>query len=176
MDGNFWVFGYGSLIWQPGFAYEEARAARLHGWHRAMCILSTHYRGTPEAPGLVLGLDRGGSCKGIAFRVAPELAEAVRQYLHDREMITQVYAPRTSPLCLDDGRKVAGYMFPVRRDHQQYVGGLTPEQAVALIRQGQGHGGSSRDYLANTVHHLETLGLPDPALRRLLRMVDQAVL
>jgi cation transport protein ChaC len=172
MDGNFWVFGYGSLIWRPDFAFEEAQPARLHGWHRSMCLYSTHYRGTPEVPGLVLGLDRGGSCRGLAFRIAHDQAQAVRQALHDREMVTNAYAPCLLPLRLADGRHVRGYSFPIRRDHPQYAGRLPLEQAVALIRQGVGGSGTSRDYLAATVTHLELLGLPDPSLRRLLRAVD----
>jgi cation transport protein ChaC len=172
MDGNFWVFGYGSLIWQPGFDFEESMPATLHGWHRAMCILSTHYRGCPQTPGLVLGLDRGGCCRGMAFRLAAERAEEIRQYLYDREMITQVYTPRFAPLRLTDGRRVSGYLFTARRDHAQYSGALSPERAVALIRQGIGSGGTSRDYLASTVEHLERLGIRDAALERLLHRVD----
>jgi glutathione-specific gamma-glutamylcyclotransferase len=174
MDGDqpFWVFAYGSLIWQPGFAYEEALPGRLHGWHRAMCILSFHYRGQPEAPGLVLGLDRGGSCRGLAYRVAGDQAETVREYLHQREMISGVYQPRLAPVNLADGRTVPGYVFITRRDHEQYAGRLALEQAAGLIRQGKGSRGSARDYLASTVAHLEALGLADHALTRLLQRVD----
>ncbi|HLN25575.1 MAG TPA: gamma-glutamylcyclotransferase [Patescibacteria group bacterium] len=172
MDGNFWVFGYGSLIWRPGFEFEESTTATLHGWHRAMCILSTLYRGSAREPGLVLGLDRGGSCRGVAFRIAAGKAEAIRQYLYDREMITQVYTPRFAPLRLADGRRVSGYLFTARRDHVQYSGPLSPDQAVALIRQGAGSGGTCRDYLASTVEHLERLGIRDAALARLLHRVD----
>jgi cation transport protein ChaC len=172
MVEDFWVFGYGSLIWRPGFDYEEAVQGILRGWHRAMCILSTRYRGCPEAPGLVLGLDHGGSCRGVAYRVAAERAAAVYKYLDDREMISGVYQPRFAPVTLVDGRQVPGYVFIARRDHRQYAGPLPPERAVALIRQGKGQEGSSRDYLANTVTHLEALGLHDKTLRQLLRLVD----
>lgn len=173
MDENFWVFAYGSLIWQPGFAYEEAVRARLFGWHRSMCILSVHYRGRPEAPGLVLGLDRGGSCRGLAYRVASHQAEAVRTYLHERELVTGVYRPCTLPVVLADGSRTPAYVFVARRDHHQYAGPLSTERAARLIRQGCGRTGSSRDYLASTISHLDALGLGDEHLRRLLHLVDQ---
>ncbi len=171
-DDDFWVFAYGSLIWRPGFDYVETSKATLCGWHRAMCILSTHYRGCAETPGLVLGLDRGGSCRGLAYRVAGEEATTVQCYLHDREMVTGVYQPKFIRLKLEDGRQVPGYVFVARRDHAQYAGLLSPDAAARLIRQGNGFTGSSRDYLANTVTHLESLGLHDEALRRLLYLVD----
>lgn len=172
MEDDFWVFAYGSLIWRPGFNFEEARPAILRGWHRAMCILSTHYRGCPDAPGLVLGLDRGGSCRGLAYRIAPTNASSVRQYLHEREMITGVYDPRFTPVNLADGRRVPAYVFIAKRSHTQYAGPLSPSAAAALIRQGKGCTGSCRDYLATTVAHLDALGLPDKALHTLLHMVD----
>lgn len=167
-----WVFAYGSLIWHPGFPFEEALPARLHGWHRAMCILSVHYRGQPDMPGLVLGLDRGGCCRGLAYRVAASEAVAVCRYLHEREMVNGVYQPRVVPVNLADGRRVAGYVFIARRDHSQYAGPLGLDRAARLIRQGCGLRGSSRDYLASTVAHLDALGLGDQALHRLLRHVD----
>lgn len=172
--GDFWVFAYGSLIWQPGFDFAEVGKATLCGWHRAMCILSTHYRGCAERPGLVLGLDHGGRCRGLAYRIAPENAEAVRTYLHEREMIGGVYIPKFIRLRLQDGRDVEGYVFVARRDHPQYAGHLSHERAARLIRQGRGCTGSSRDYLASTVAHLDRLGLHDRALRRLLELVDES--
>ncbi|MGE5504914.1 MAG: gamma-glutamylcyclotransferase, partial [Actinomycetota bacterium] len=114
------MFAYGSLMWRPDFDHAEARPARLLGWHRALCILSTHYRGCPERPGLVLGLDRGGSCVGRAFRVEADKAEAVLRLLHEREMITNVYQPRFLPVTLDDGRRVPAWSFIVDRRHRQY--------------------------------------------------------
>lgn len=171
-DGDFWVFAYGSLIWNPGFAFEERAIATLRGWHRAMCILSTHYRGCEEAPGLVLGLDHGGSCRGLAYRVAPRDVSAVRHYLDGRELISGVYRPGFIPVTLKDGRRVPAYVYVAKRHHPQYAGRQTPDQAADLIRRGTGSRGSSRDYLASTVAHLDALGLPDPTLRRLLRLVD----
>lgn len=169
---EFWVFGYGSLMWRPDFDHLEVRTAVVHGWHRTMCILSTRYRGTPEAPGLVLGLDRGGTCRGRAFRVAADRIDAVKHILHEREMITNVYEPRMMPARLDDGRRVIAYSFVARRDHPQYVGRLSPEAAACYIRAGCGAKGACRDYLVNTVRHLEELGIRDANLSRLLSLVD----
>lgn len=173
MPQGFWVFGYGSLMWNPGFVYEEACTARLFGWRRSMCILSTHYRGVPGAPGLVLGLDRGGSCRGLAFRVAEENAEKTRAFLHEREMLGNVYIPREGVLRLDDGRRVPGSFYTARRTSPFYAGALSPEQAAVLIRRGVGSRGTSRDYLASTVAQLERLSVVDGALARLLCLVDR---
>ncbi len=166
-----WVFAYGSLMWRPDFPFAEACRAHLGGWHRAMCILSTQYRGTPQNPGLVLGLDRGGSCIGRAFRVEAERWIEACRMLHAREMLTGVYRPRFLRARLDDGRKVPAYAFIADRTHRQYWRGGA-EAAVALIRQGVGEMGSARDYLANTVRNLDDLGLADGDLHRLLRAVD----
>lgn len=173
MDGNFWVFGYGSLMWRPGFAYIDRQPATLFGWHRSMCIFSTIYRGCPDKPGLVLGLDRGGCCRGIAFRVADDMAKDVRQYLYDREMVTEVYTPRFAQARLADGSEVAAYIFTVRKDHEQYAGRLPHAEAAQLIRQGHGKGGSSRDYLAQTVAHMTDLGIRTSDMHKLLAVVDR---
>jgi cation transport protein ChaC len=170
-EDGVWVFAYGSLMWRPDFVHVDMRPARLAGWHRAMCILSCHYRGSKECPGLVLGLDRGGSCAGRAFRVAGGCWAEVRDMLHAREMITGVYRPTFLKVRLDDGRRVPAYAFVAERHHPQYWRGA-PDQAAALIRQGMGCAGSSRDYLANTVSHLDQMGLAEGALHRLLRLVD----
>lgn len=168
---DFWVFAYGSLMWRPEFDYIEVRTAVIRGWHRAMCILSTRYRGQPDAPGLVLGLDRGGSCRGRAFRVDAGRADEVKAILHEREMITNVYKPRILPARLDDGRVVDAYGFVARRDHPQYVSGLSPEQAARLIRDAYGAKGPCREYLENTVRHLDELGIRDARMHRLLQAV-----
>ncbi len=166
------MFAYGSLMWRPDFEHEEARPARLAGYHRAMCILSNIYRGTDERPGLVLGLDRGGSCLGRAFRVAAGQAEAVRAKLYERELVTGVYFPRMLPVRLDDGRRVAALAFVADRRHVQYFPAGDPARAAALIRQGIGKAGTARDYLACTVEHLTALGIADGALHRLLALVE----
>lgn len=164
-----WVFAYGSLMWNPGFAFARQCRARLHGYHRAFCVYSHHYRGTPEQPGLVLGLDEGGLCDGIAFRVTEGEEAATLAYLWQREMISNVYRPLPLPVLLDEsGRQVAACAFVVDRDHAQYCTGLSLDQAAALIRRGSGRGGRNLDYLVNTVEHLDQLGIDDGALRRLL--------
>lgn len=169
---DFWVFAYGSLMWRPDFDHEEARPARLNGYHRAMCILSNIYRGTDACPGLVLGLDRGGSCRGRAFRVASHRAEAVRDKLYARELVTGVYFPRMVAVRLDDGRRVTALAFVADRNHVQYFPAGDLSRAVALIRQGTGRSGTSRDYLANTVEQLKVLGIADGAMHRLLALVE----
>lgn len=168
-----WVFAYGSLMWRPDFSPAETRAARLAGWHRAMCILSTVYRGTPERPGLVLGLDRGGSCLGRALRVEAAHWPAIKAMLDARELVTGVYRPRFLPVRLEDGRRVSAYAFVCDRGHAQYWSGEMDE-AVRLICQGRGSGGRARDYLASTVEHLSAQGITGGALHRLLARVDAA--
>ena len=175
---DLWVFGYGSLIWNPGFPHLEVRRARLHGYHRSLCIYSHVYRGTPERPGLVLGLDRGGSCEGLAFRVPESEAAEVMDYLYARELVTRVYLPRWLSLRLSlagrpAGDRIIAAGFVVDRDHLQYAGHLSPEQAAEMVVQGHGVGGACKDYVATTLHHLEALGLADGALRRILRAVER---
>ena len=165
---DFWVFGYGSLMWRPDFDYVEARTARAHGYHRALCIYSIRFRGTPKRPGLVFGLDRGGSCRGRAYRVAAENTEAVMAYLDDREMLNKVYEPKFLSACLDDGRRVSAYAFAARREHRQYAGKLPVERAAELICQGQGPHGSGLEYVTNTVRHLDENGIHDDFLHRVL--------
>ena len=171
---DFWVFGYGSLMWAPGFAHLEARPARVHGYHRALCVYSVAHRGTVERPGLVVGLDRGGSCLGRAFRVAAAEVEDVRAYLHERELVTHVYVPRTLAARLDDGRRVPAYGFIARRDHPQYTGTLPLDRTVDLVVQGCGDSGACLDYLRNTVRHLDDLGIADGPLHRVLAMAERA--
>lgn len=169
---DLWVFGYGSLIWNPGFPHLEVQRARLHGYHRSLCIYSHVYRGTPDCPGLVLGLDRGGSCEGLAFRVPEAEAAEVIDYLYARELVTQVYKPRWLTLRMGEG-KVRAAGFIVDRDHLQYAGQLSPEQAAEMVVQGHGVGGACKDYVATTLHHLESLGLADATLHRILRAVER---
>ena len=169
-DGDLWVFAYGSLMWRPGFDYVEARSALLRGYHREFCVYSHRHRGTPERPGLVLGLDRGGGCRGVAFRVAAANVGATIAYLAEREMANNTYAPRMLP-AETDGGCIAAYAFVVRRDHPQYAGKLPVDTAAALIMQGQGISGLNRDYLINTVKRLETLGFVDRRLHDLLAEV-----
>ncbi|MET4806984.1 cation transport protein ChaC [Limibacillus sp. MBR-115] len=169
---DYWVFGYGSLMWDPGFPHLEVRATRLHGFRRCFCVYSYNYRGTPERPGLVLGLDRGGSCWGLAYRVPRAEGAEVMAYLYEREMMTGVYIPRWLALKDDRGRSVTALGFVVDRHHKQYAGALSDSETAALICQGAGKRGACQEYLRNTVRHLEALGMHDRSLHRLLQLVE----
>lgn len=167
---DFWVFGYGSLMWHPGFPHLEVRQARLHGYHRRFCVYSHRYRGTPERPGLVLGLDRGGSCHGLAYKVPAAEGERVIDYLWEREMVTEVYIPRWLA-CVTEAGKVSALSFVVDAQHRQYTGRLSTEETARLIVQGHGQRGPCSEYLANTNDHLEALGIRDRHLRGLIAVV-----
>ena len=172
-DGDIWIFGYGSLMWRPEFPHSDFQPALLGGYHRALCVYSVRYRGTYDCPGLVLGLDRGGSCKGRALQVPRDRADEVFDYLHEREMMHNVYRPKWLPVKIPSGT-VQAYCFVVDRNHQQYTGKLDDAVAVKLIRQGQGKGGPCLEYLHSTIQHLDELGIPDGPLHRLSRLVDEA--
>jgi cation transport protein ChaC len=162
-----WVFGYGSLIWRPGFPFLERRTARLMGAHRALCVYSWVHRGTPEKPGLVLGLDRGGTCRGVAFRVAAEERKGVITYLREREQVTAVYLERMREIRFDDGSAAQALTFTVDRQHSQYAGKLDPDTEYRIVAQAAGQSGANRDYVINTATHLAELGIPDARLREL---------
>lgn len=163
---DLWVFGYGSLMWRPGFDFLERRAARLIGAHRALCVFSHVHRGTPERPGLVLGLDRGGSCHGIAFRIAASKRETTLAYLREREQITRVYLERIRPVDLLDELKqrVRAITYIVDRSHAQYASELPLEAQLHLVRQGHGRTGPNRDYVLETVKELKALSIRDETL------------
>lgn len=158
---EFWVFGYGSLMWNPGFEFEERQAAHLFGFRRALCVRSWVHRGTEERPGLVLGLDRGGSCRGVAFRVRMEKQEAVVDYLRERELVTHVYKERTLPATLGDGRRVATLVYICDRAHHQFAGSLSVEEAARAVSLAAGKSGHNMDYLRNTLAHLREMGIRD---------------
>jgi glutathione-specific gamma-glutamylcyclotransferase len=165
-----WVFGYGSLMWNPGFATPETVEARLQGWHRAFCIYSEHYRGTPKRPGLILGLLPGGACRGLAHRLPSKQYDAVRRYLKTREIDNDgVYEEEVRPVHLADGRVVPALVYLADRAHRQFAGKLPMAKASRLVRQGHGATGSNLDYVLNTVAHLDELGLRDRALKELAR-------
>jgi glutathione-specific gamma-glutamylcyclotransferase len=157
---DLWVFGYGSLMWRPGFDFLERVPARLIGLHRALCVYSFVHRGTPERPGLVLGLDRGGMCRGIAFRVAAKARKKTVEYLRAREQVTTVYLEAIRRIELEDEprRQVRALCFIVDRSHVQYAGRLTLSECVHHVRQGHGSSGANRDYVLETVQALEALG------------------
>ncbi|WP_366655078.1 gamma-glutamylcyclotransferase [Fodinicurvata sp. EGI_FJ10296] len=173
-----WVFGYGSLMWNPGFRFVDRRDATLYGYHRRFCVYSFRYRGTPEAPGLVLGLDRGGSCRGVAFKIAPEDKPLALQYLWDREMVNGVYRPTevrlritSAPDWNHEHSVIDASTFVVDRDHQQYCPELSPDTAATLIATRRGQNGPNADYLLNTVAHLTAAGITNTALHRLAARV-----
>lgn len=151
-------------MWRPGFPYREEDAGRIHGWHRAACIYSWHHRGTQKQPGLVMGLDRGGSCRGRAFRVMPENWEAVQAYLDEREMVTAVYQRRFVRVALDDGRVVTALTYVVNRAHDQYAGRLRASQAARLLVRGRGVSGACYDYFRATRESLLSLGIRDATI------------
>jgi cation transport protein ChaC len=165
-DETLWVFAYGSLMWNPGFPHVAVRPARLHGYHRALCVWSWVYRGTPAVPGLVLGLDRGGSCLGRAFRVAAGRERGVVDYLSERELITNVYFAVWRDVRLDDWRRVRALTFVVDRRHAQYAGKLSAERAADVVRRARGCRGPNSEYVINTATHLQQLGMPCPVLKR----------
>ncbi len=168
---DFWVFGYGSLMWRPGFEHEEARQARLFGYHRALCVRSFVHRGTPERPGLVLGLDHGGSCHGVAFRIRAENRDAVLTYLRERELVTQVYVEAARKIRLETGHDVRAVTYVVDRLHTQYAGVLSVDDAVLRVSGAVGQSGPNEEYVVNTVDHLKTLGIHDPHLEEIARKI-----
>jgi len=160
LAGEPWVFAYGSLLWNPGFPYAEACRAQVYGYHRALCVWSWIYRGTPSVPGLVLGLDRGGSCLGLAYRVPEAERRRVAEYLFGRELVSRVYRPVCPLARLADGRRVRVLAFAVDRAHVQYAGRLAPEEAAGIVARARGRKGPNWDYVRNTVLGLERLGAP----------------
>ncbi|WP_310621995.1 gamma-glutamylcyclotransferase [Flexibacterium corallicola] len=168
---DFWVFGYGSLIWNPGFRYERAEQAILYGAHRSLCIYSWIHRGTQSAPGLVFGLDRGGSCHGVAFHIAPENIKQTVEYLREREQQTQVYLETYRSVKLTkSSRTIANVLaFVVDRSHTQYAGALPLETQLKIIRNAEGASGKNHEYVANTAVHLQELGIRDNKLDWLQR-------
>ena len=176
-DGELWVFGYGSLMWRPDFRYVERHLADLHGYRRRFCIRSVHYRGTEEAPGLVLGLDydAGAACRGVAFRVAAEDAEETLAILRKREMISGVYLEVTRPVHFTDdpakGHSATAVTYVVDRDNRQYAGELPIETQAEIISRAVGDIGPNCVYLHNTVEHLNEMGVRDRELEELDALV-----
>lgn len=166
---DLWVFAYGSLMWRPGFSFDERVHARVTGLHRALCVYSFVHRGTPEKPGLVLGLDHGGACRGVAYRVAAATRADTIAYLRAREQVTMVYREVMRPVILDGEpeRRVRALMYIVDRRHPQYAGRLDLARQLHFVRQGHGHSGPNRDYVLATVHEIEAQGCRDGALHLL---------
>jgi len=163
---DLWVFGYGSLMWRPGFDHVERVPARLPGLHRSLCVYSHVHRGTPEKPGLVLGLDRGGACRGVAFRVVPDKRDAVIAYLRAREQVTMVYKEVARRIDLLDGtaRTGSALCYVVDRDHEQYAGVLPTDVQIDMVRHGHGQSGPNDEYVLATLDHMEEIGVTDRRL------------
>jgi len=168
-----WIFAYGSLMWRPGFPYEEARHARLIGYRRCFCIYSMHHRGTPQRPGLVLGLDRGGTSEGIAYRISGANYAAIVHYLREREQVSGVYREVNVAVTLLDGtaREVMALTYVVERAHPSYAGRLTLARQARLIKGASGLSGINLDYLISTLRHLAELGIRERDLERLIAMI-----
>jgi glutathione-specific gamma-glutamylcyclotransferase len=171
-----WVFGYGSLMWRPGFDYLRCLPATLKGYHRRLCIYSHQYRGTPDKPGLVFGLDRGGSCNGVVFEVAGAQWPETLAYLREREQLNEVYAEvRKSVVATGMDRPVEALTFIVRRAHTQYAGHISDEEIFRLVEQGHGQFGACRDYVENTLQHLRGLDICDQRLERLCAWLEKGL-
>jgi cation transport protein ChaC len=170
---DLWVFGYGSLMWRPGFEFIEQVPARLIGEHRALCVYSFDHRGTPEKPGLVLGLDRGGACRGIAFRVAAKLVDHTVDYLRGREQTTNVYREVMRSVWLENEarQRVSALAYVVDRGHVQYAGRLSMAEQLRYVQQGHGRSGNNRDYVLSTVKSIEAQGFRDAQLHQLAAML-----
>ncbi len=162
--GDLWVFGYGSLMWRPGFSFLERQNGLVRGWRRSLCVYSWVHRGTQERPGLVLGLDRGGACHGAAFRVAGEDREATIAYLREREQVTSVYLEKYVRVLLWEGAVVTALTYVADRRHPQYAGALDREDLLRLTATAKGRSGPNAEYILNTVAHLEEVGIKDPTL------------
>lgn len=167
-----WVFGYGSLMWRPGFAYVERQVATLHGRRRAFCIYSVHHRGTATRPGLVLGLAPGGAVRGVAYRVAEDAWGEVYAYLREREQPTETYVETTATVRLADGRRVQSLVFISDQAHPQWAGLLSMEGQAQLIAGARGLSGRNVDYLRDLVEHLREAGARDRGMERLLAKVE----
>jgi cation transport protein ChaC len=170
------VFGYGSLIWHPGFRFRRAERALLRGAHRCLCLYSDHYRGTPERPGLVFGLAQGGSCGGMAFEIDDSIWPEVLAYLRERELLGNVYREVVRPARLTDGRVVHVLTYLAIETHPLFAGRLSLDEQLAIVAGAVGRSGSNRDYVLNTARHLQEIGIYDrqvAALAKLLGAADE---
>jgi cation transport protein ChaC len=172
---NPWVFGYGSLIWNPGFAYLRSEKALLRGAHRALSIYSFRHRGTPDRPGLVFGLSRGGSCLGVAFEVAQRNWDKTFDYLQEREQDRGVYREAWRTVTLADGTPVRALAYLVNESHPQYAGRLDVTEQVRLIGRSSGESGRNTEYVRNTAQHLLALGIHDKSLMEIVAALGRDV-
>ena len=169
--GDLWVFGYGSIMWRPGFMHDERRVGKVYGYHRSLCVWSWHHRGYPDSPGLVLGLDVGGSCNGIVYKVSKADKYDVADYLYRRELVTDGYEAVLHRVHLKDSL-VTALCFRANRSHPQYAGKLDHGHAAQVVRQSTGQSGANPEYLACAVDQLSAMGIHDQALMRINRLVQ----
>jgi len=173
-DGPLWVFGYGSLMWNPGFPHEAILPAWVEGYARAFCVRSSGHRGTPERPGLVVGLTPGGRCRGLLIQAQERHKASILDYLWRREMdLADGYVPRRVAARLDDGREIEALTFVVDLRHAAYAGTLSIDETARRIAAAEGQRGTNRDYLERTLAELDRLGIQDPGLISLGRAVRQ---
>ncbi len=171
--GDFWVFGYGSLIWNPGFESVGSHPAKLYGLHRSLCIYSWVHRGTQNTPGLVLGLDKGGSCSGMAFKVHSKNRESVIQYLRKRELVTNVYKESWRRVELGNGRTEQALTYVVDRTSPQYSGTLDIQKQIELVSSASGDSGPNCEYVLKTVEHLKSIAIRDHNLETIAGIIAQ---
>lgn len=166
---TYWVFGYGSLIWKPGFEHVRAEPVRVYGVHRSLCVTSIRYRGTPDHPGLVFGLISGGSCAGMGFEISAAQWPKAQAYLRERELISHVYKEVYRTMRFADGRSATAMTFVADESHEQFAGRLSVDQQLGMVKQASGATGANRDYVLNTVEHLNQMGFADKHLIDLAR-------
>jgi len=166
--GDLWLFGYGSLMWSPGFRASHKSPGKVHGYHRSLCIYSHRYRGTARRPGLVMGLCRGGSCWGLVYRVSASSVPRVLANLYVREMRNRVYRPTFVRVRVRGGRDIRALAFVADVEHRQFAGDLDVAGTARFVAQGVGERGHNIDYLSYTLAHMHELGVRDPHLDRIL--------
>ncbi len=168
-----WVFGYGSLVWNPGFEVAEMRVASMAGYHRSFCMRSIHHRGSVENPGLVLALDEmpNAACRGVGFAVQDGREDEVLAYLRERELISSAYLEKYVPISFAGGGSAEALVYVIDPDHVQYCGGLDLQEQARIIASAHGDRGPNTEYLFNTAEHLNKLGITDPELDELVRRV-----
>ncbi len=162
-------------MWDPGFPYVESHRARIYGFHRSLCIRSIRYRGTRELPGLVFGLDRGGSCTGMGYQIEPARQREVADYLQDREMLNDIYEPSIRTIVLDDARRVPALTFVVKRHHDSYVKNLSASQTADIVARAKGQRGPNIDYVLSTLNTMESIGIRDKELHRVGQMAAKNI-
>lgn len=169
-EPGLWVFGYGSLLWNPAFHFEKSEPTKLYGYHRKFCLSLSLGRGSPQNPGLMLALDRGGSCNGRAFFIPEHDVTSETKILWMREMLSGAYLPQWCQLKTTSGT-IRGLTFVINRQHRRYITGLEQEKTIELLATGKGHLGSCREYLENTIQHLDEINVKDNYLHSLWDLV-----